>query len=52
MNLTPDDAMELGQLLQFLDDWFAADHVRAGQRLVRGLMPMTLFMAPPVNSRL
>ena len=25
MNLSLDDAMELGQLLQFLDDWLAAD---------------------------
>jgi hypothetical protein len=25
VNLAPDDAMELGQLLQFPDDWLAAD---------------------------
>jgi hypothetical protein len=26
VNLSPDDAMELGQFLQFLDDWLATDH--------------------------
>ncbi len=26
MNLSLDDAMELGQLLQFLDDWLGTDH--------------------------
>jgi hypothetical protein len=26
VNLSPDNAMELGQLLLLLDDWFATDH--------------------------
>jgi hypothetical protein len=26
VNLSLDDAMALGQLLQFLDDWLSADH--------------------------
>ena len=35
MNLSPDDAMELGQLLVFLDDWLATDHTRLGTSLAR-----------------
>ena len=35
MNLSPDDAMELGQLLQFLDDWLATDHEQLSTSLVR-----------------
>jgi hypothetical protein len=26
VNLSQDDTMELGQLLQFLDDWLGTDH--------------------------
>lgn len=35
MNLSPDDAMELGQLLQFLDDWIATDREQFGISLAR-----------------
>ena len=35
MNLSLDDALELGQLRQFLDDWLATDHVRLGTSLAR-----------------
>jgi hypothetical protein len=35
VNLSPDDAMELGQLLQFLDDWLAADREQLGISLAR-----------------
>jgi hypothetical protein len=35
VNLSPDDAMELGPVLQLLDDWLAADHVRLGTSLAR-----------------
>lgn len=33
--MTCDDAIELGQLLQFLDDWLAADHGPASVSLAR-----------------
>jgi hypothetical protein len=35
VNLSLDDALELGQLLQFPDDWLATDHVRLGTSLAR-----------------
>jgi hypothetical protein len=35
VNLSPDDAMELGQLLQFLDDWLATDHGPVNESLTR-----------------
>ena len=35
MNLSLDDAMELGQLLQFLDDWLATDHKQLSTSLAR-----------------
>jgi hypothetical protein len=35
VNLSPDDAMELGQLLQLLDAWLAVDHVRPGASVAR-----------------
>jgi len=35
VNLTLDDAMELGQLLQFLDDWLATDREQLGTTLAR-----------------
>lgn len=37
MNVSLDsgDAMELGQLLQFLDDWLSADRVRFSESLTR-----------------
>lgn len=37
MNFTiaADDALELGQLLQFLDDWLAGAPVSVGESLVR-----------------
>jgi hypothetical protein len=35
VNLSPDDAMELGQLLQFLDDWLATDREQLGASLAR-----------------
>jgi hypothetical protein len=33
VNLSPDDAMELGQLLQFLDDWLATDRGAVNESL-------------------
>ena len=33
MNISPDDAMELGQLLQLLDDWLASDREKLGMSL-------------------
>jgi hypothetical protein len=33
VNISPEDAIELGQLLQFLDDWLAADHGPARESL-------------------
>ena len=35
MNLSQDDTMELGQLLQFLDDWLATDHGPVNESLAR-----------------
>jgi hypothetical protein len=35
VNLSPDDAMELGQLLQFLDDWLATGHGPVDDSLTR-----------------
>jgi len=35
VNVSPDDAMELGQLLQFLDDWLATDHGPVDDSLTR-----------------
>lgn len=35
MNVSPDDAMELGQLLQFLDDWLATDRGPVDDSLTR-----------------
>lgn len=35
MNLSSDDAMELGQLLQFLDDWLATDCGAVNESLTR-----------------
>jgi hypothetical protein len=35
VNVSPDDAMELGQLLQFLDDWLATDHGAVNESLTR-----------------
>lgn len=35
MNLSVDDAMELGQLLQFLDDWLTTDPEQLGASLAR-----------------
>jgi hypothetical protein len=35
VNLSPDDAMELGQLLHFLDDWLATDHGPVNESLTR-----------------
>jgi hypothetical protein len=35
VSLSPDDAMELGQLLQFLDDWLATDRDAACESLAR-----------------
>jgi len=35
VNLSLDDAMELGQLLQFLDDWLATDHKQLSTSLAR-----------------
>jgi hypothetical protein len=35
VNVRPDDAMELGQLLQFLDDWLATDHGAVNESLTR-----------------
>ena len=35
VNISPDDAMELGQLLQFLDDWLLTDHGPASESLTR-----------------
>jgi hypothetical protein len=35
VNLSPDDAMELGQLLEFLDDWLATDHGPVNESLTR-----------------
>jgi hypothetical protein len=35
VNVSPDDAMELGQLLQFLDDWLATDRGAVNESLTR-----------------
>jgi len=35
VNLSLDDAMEPGQLLQFLDDWLATDHEQLRTSLAR-----------------
>ena len=35
MNLSQDDAMELGQLLQFLDDWLGTGHEQLSTSLAR-----------------
>jgi len=35
VNISPDDAIELGQLLQLLDDWLTAGHRPASQSLTR-----------------
>jgi hypothetical protein len=35
VNLALDDAMELGQLLQFLDDWLTTDHGPVNESLAR-----------------
>jgi hypothetical protein len=35
VNLNLDDAMELGQLLQFLDGWLATDHEQLRTSLAR-----------------
>jgi hypothetical protein len=35
MNIRLDDAMELGQLLQFLDDWLSTDHGPVDESLTR-----------------
>ena len=35
MKLSLDDAMELGQLLQFLDEWLATDREQLGTSLAR-----------------
>jgi hypothetical protein len=35
VNISPDDAVELGQLLQFLDDWLAAGPSPASESLTR-----------------
>jgi hypothetical protein len=35
VNLSLDDAMELGQLLQFPDDWLATDREQLGTSLAR-----------------
>jgi hypothetical protein len=35
MNISLDDAMELGQLLQFLDDWLATEHGPINESLTR-----------------
>ena len=35
VNVSPDDAMELGQLLQFLDDWLATDRGPVDDSLTR-----------------
>jgi len=35
VNLSLDDAMELGQLLQFPDDWLATDHKQLSTSLAR-----------------
>jgi hypothetical protein len=35
VNVSLDDAMELGQLLQFLDDWLATDREQLGTSLAR-----------------
>jgi len=35
VNLAPDDAMELGQLLQFLDDWLTTDRGAVNESLTR-----------------
>ena len=35
MNLSLDDAMELGHLLQFLDDWLATDREQLSTSLAR-----------------
>jgi hypothetical protein len=37
VNLSPDDAMELGQLPQFLDDWLATDHGPVNESLTRSV---------------
>ena len=34
-SLAAEDAMELGQLLQFLDDWLATDHGPLNESLTR-----------------
>jgi hypothetical protein len=35
LGLAAADAMELGKLLQFLDDWLATDHGPANESLTR-----------------
>jgi hypothetical protein len=35
VNISPGDAMELGQLLQFLDDWLATDCGPVNESLTR-----------------
>ena len=35
MNISLDDAIELGQFLQFLDDWLATDHTQLNESLAR-----------------
>jgi hypothetical protein len=35
VNLSPDDAMKLGQLLRFLDDWLSTDHGPVRESLTR-----------------
>jgi hypothetical protein len=35
VKLSLDDAMELGQLLQFMDDWLATDREQLGMSLAR-----------------
>jgi hypothetical protein len=35
VNVSPDDAMELGQLLQFPDDWLATDRGAVNESLTR-----------------
>jgi hypothetical protein len=62
LSLAADDAMELGQLLQFLDNWLATDHgpvneslTRFGRRSQRiqpraSLMPPTRVIQVPSRS--